>query len=1173
MNIKEWLKKNNLLIGTLAGLLLVQNSAQGEVTVGAQKKESAKQETRDRHVDQAALQSQESAVLKLKALLNKYRGTAQEPLLMMRLAQVYQESAAIEFRIAYGRAHQARTQPQLARYKLIQTGSVEILTQLIQKHPRFDSLDLCYFMRGKAYEELSKKEEAKGDYLQLVRRYPESNRNVAAFMALAEMAIEKNQHAEAVGYLTKVEKVPSSPQYPFALYKLAWSSVNLKDYARSIGYLERHINYYDGLKKGSRIISPADSAMRENSLLDMVTFYSDANENAGSAFPLNNALDYFRKLEKGPVLGKMELRMTKILRAHRRDRELVAWKDSLLKEEKTRPETVESVMTVLEHLWNQRKLTETMEMSRDLLTLYQVNDAVYRESASFVAARKKLGDFAEELQKTLVEHKSAENSGMYLKILSELYNVFIQIVPDTDPRIGQIHYNLAETLFDIGQFDQATRHYRWILDHWNSKGKLARGNIQLKAVVARYNKFKKEGLIPQELKAQRLDEGTQDDLKKKLSPETLEWISWVEDLPETPENSSPKVGSPAGTLDRDNVVFEANRLIYRYGSTRVAAERFIDFSADRPKSRFAIPSATLVLDSYIKSSDWKGCRDLARRLVKKTWPETFSTRLITAGSDCTFKVAENAFNAKDFNEAMDWVEVIQKEFPKSPRAADGMMLASKILMEKKEEKGAQKILSQLIREYPSSSNSKNALLTRAGLQERSYDFTHAIEDYQKYLSQPKVGAAQDSAAEVGQVRKRLVFLKWINGGSNQKACQQSFNDEQIAQAEALESSAQRMAALDLFVRTCDAPSKSESETHDPALKRVIRLATHGPQENRVVWALLGLKKISVMDLRNRLGMIKAVAKNWDDLDPLVKVSMLPEVNSAIPQHLSSIRNEVRRLVPVNRASPQAISRRVEWIKEVDGAGSAALNLPWSRIRTEVLFQLALVYMDFANTLKAIPTPKDLQAPGSEKALADYQNELGQITQPFLSRSQELGQKAMEVATGFGVENELIRKIAGEFPGVSGKFESEFKKQNPKADSIKSAQLIGLNLIQIGEVKAKAETVGLVRIWMEAYQGKNWAKSGFILQEMIQKKELPESLIRTMQGLTLMAAGSQAEGLHELLEAAALMEPKSRTELKMAILKQYIQSGSAEQVSKLIREVESESQVASSEDTPKKQRKL
>src|SRR4051794_14416699 len=84
-------------------------------------------ENHDRQVDQAALDSQSSAELKLKVLLRKYAHTAQEAVLLLRLAEIEQESAAIEFRIAYGQAHQKKAAPKLEKYNTVLKATVKTL--------------------------------------------------------------------------------------------------------------------------------------------------------------------------------------------------------------------------------------------------------------------------------------------------------------------------------------------------------------------------------------------------------------------------------------------------------------------------------------------------------------------------------------------------------------------------------------------------------------------------------------------------------------------------------------------------------------------------------------------------------------------------------------------------------------------------------------------------------------------------------------------------------------------------------------------------------------------------------------------------------------------------------------------------------------------------------------
>src|SRR4051794_37598706 len=89
-------------------------------------------ETQDRNVDQVALQSQESAILKLKSLLKKYQRTPQEVQLLMRVAEVTQESASIQFRIAHSRQNKDKLDSQLIKYKSFLKNSVDYLNRLIK---------------------------------------------------------------------------------------------------------------------------------------------------------------------------------------------------------------------------------------------------------------------------------------------------------------------------------------------------------------------------------------------------------------------------------------------------------------------------------------------------------------------------------------------------------------------------------------------------------------------------------------------------------------------------------------------------------------------------------------------------------------------------------------------------------------------------------------------------------------------------------------------------------------------------------------------------------------------------------------------------------------------------------------------------------------------------------
>jgi tetratricopeptide (TPR) repeat protein len=298
----------SLIIGFFLVLLISQASASD---VNPSVKSLEKTEDWDRQVDQAALQSQEAAVQKLKKLTKKYANSREEAGLLMRLADVYQESAAIEFRIAYAKANRKKLSVALNRYHSLLKSQIEVLNRMIQVFPNFYSIDLGLFMRGKANEELKNKAGAKADFLTLVKNFPQSSRAIPSYMSLAEMAIADNRYPEAISYLKEVEHYPENSFYPFALYKLAWAFSNLKDPDKMLSYIERHVRYYDQLKIANKGLSSGDVAIRENSLLDAVSFFLEGNEQRPEAYKFTSALSYFRKLEPGPFLGKMSVRFAK----------------------------------------------------------------------------------------------------------------------------------------------------------------------------------------------------------------------------------------------------------------------------------------------------------------------------------------------------------------------------------------------------------------------------------------------------------------------------------------------------------------------------------------------------------------------------------------------------------------------------------------------------------------------------------------------------------------------------------------------------------------------------------------------------------------------------------------------------------------------------------------------
>ena len=320
-------------------------------------------------------------------------------------------------------------------------------------------------------------------------------------------------------------------------------------------------------------------------------------------------------------------------------------------------------------------------------------------------------------------------------------------------------------------------HYSWVLSHWNIKSQLKQDEVSLKAISSRYEALKVTHWIPTELTPMALDSATSDQLSQKLPAPAREWISWIDALSmrkSGQKNSKQRNTKNTMTSDLkqtlDGFRFEANRAIYVRTSTKIAAERLTAFSLERPDSKFAVPSATLVMDSYVKSARWDEGYQLTSRFLNVNWHNPqFSEQLRKLAADFSYKIAEASFQSKNYAAALMQTKVLQEKFRKSERSVDGILLTARIYLAMDNKASAQIFFSKLIKEFPQSKERGPALLNRAMLSEEVYDFKSAVEDYKAYLavsSGPSSQGKESKDKNTLDLSKRIYFLQWVNGSTD-----------------------------------------------------------------------------------------------------------------------------------------------------------------------------------------------------------------------------------------------------------------------------------------------------------------------------------------------------------------------------------------------------------------------
>ncbi|MDR3607393.1 MAG: tetratricopeptide repeat protein [Oligoflexia bacterium] len=1163
-----------LLYGCSVNFLLMDNlpaNAGDALEVKTLSPQAATHEQFDRDVDRAALSAQQSSIDKLLKLSRKYAGTRQEAVLLEKLADLQQQKAGILFRIAHGTAAR-KTKPgaaphalDLAPYRKALDTSVATLSLLIAKYPNFEDIAHAYYTRGKAYEEMDKKPAAAKDYQYLVTHFPQAEETSPAYMSLADFAIDANNHPLAITYLKEIEKRPEDTHYPFALYKLAWSYYNLKNTPAALGYAEKQIAWYnDHAPAGKPADSSAnvigagsDNALRENTLLDVPVFYFDAVEAKDDRYPASKALAYFRKLtsssrehyDDGPILGKMSVRFAKLLRTRDMEPELIAWKSQFLNEEPKRPEGLDIITITYEFLQNRRDYAKLEAAAQDIVKIKKSG----MKFENLGKAQKMILDTAEGLQSVIVQNKQNERAPQLSRTLVHMYDSFTQIVDEQDPRVPQVHYNLAETLFAVKDYDGATEHYRWVVDHLRTRNKEVLTSVadaSTKAIAARYESLHQRNLVAQEIKAQPMPAssiGKKD--RSKLDPMVATWIEWID-----AEADKKHAGKSF-----DNFLFEANRSLYAHGDIPEAVERMEKFARTHPESEYAIPSASLVIDTALASKDWDRSLELSRSFAAiPAWKgSAFAKRLAEVAADCLYKRIEGNYAAagkdpkpeKRYAEVLSDIDEFLKDYSTSERVSDALNLAGSAALAAGDRDRAIGYFGRLIK--AAKGDSKNpgrltdALLARAAIEEDEYIFVAAAVDYRSLIE-------TNSAKKSDDLRKKTLALSYLSG--DDKILKETLASKAIC-TESLADECEKYRVLGEIQRVWNLYSAhpeqdpsailGDDET-DKIFNRFRKMSSSDVKTLLAAYTLMGAKHLA---FRDRNLTLRAVGSGYKDLDAMSKFVLMPLLSVAVPKTFDLNRIAMKDVAPL-RADERYITHRVDMIREMENAATQSMELPWARIRSAVLNETASLYLDLAHGLEALPAPKGMN-PAEQHS---YEDTIRKLTVPFEEKGQDIRAKAFSIASGFAIEDDAFHAISEPFfaenPSQAKKLKADAQAVRPSA--IYPSQLafvrLGLDYAPYfeknGNLKSNHGASALYSAWTRAIQSQKWAQVAFFLQRAHDKKLFSDAELLVLRGISLSQAGARGEGLAELEDARKNLAPDLKSLATLTLAREFEQAFAA-----------------------------
>ena len=931
-------------------------------------------EKEERQADRIAISFQRETISKLTALAGKYRGTNREIAILMKLLDVRQQYSDLEFRVAHGDADLKKTPIDLSKYEKSLGELIRAATHIIDKFHNHEEIARVYFSRASSYAELKQDTVAKQDFDYIADHFPKTAEAVRSNLWLAGFETEANHHRQAIAYLTRVEAVPEDSHYPFAIYQIAWAHYNLEEFPEALSYLKIYTEYYDRKAEATpdKTLSPAEEAFWEHGLKDVVVFFFAPFEKRRPGFGLGDALPLFRSFEKGPFLGKMLVSFALMLRSHERTEDLREWKDKIVEEEGGRPEALEVVLVNFEYLVLQEDLAKLVAAKADFRVLDKKAGGKKLKPEQYEAAVGRLLQAAAKVQKKISDEKDPETAQKLLPILRAAFEVCLGVMDSSDPKADQIHHNLAEVLFRVKDFTSATEEYRWVLNHWSPGSGLAKADIRLKILSSRYQELLAKNQIPKALSPRPLANEKFVNLES-LDATVGEWIGWVDSYVK-------EIGLNSEAIE--NFAFESDRILYSAGQTGSAVARMLSFVKERPASKLALPAASLIIDTYVFNEEWESARNAAEDFlaIPSLGDSAFRERVGKVPVDASYKLLERAFREKRFATAVAMVEGYLAQYRESEHEPDCLFLGTRAAEALKDFAKAQSFLSELLVRFPKTSYREDALLSRGEIRAGMYDFVGAAADYEDYLS---LAASSEAREKRNAILERIWYLNWLSPVPKAIDCHPYADDKKLA------------VSCDRYEALLSLAGVTATFTNAEVMKR----AWDGVEENRGLWAAVGLRLGTKIAFKQRLRLAETFAEKWDKLDPLIQISLV----SFVHHTLGDVFKDAREELPVHaklRATADAISYRLELIRKMEKAAGTVVGLPWVQVKVEALSEMARVYFEFVEELSHVPAPKDISA----EERRDYKKSVVEMTGPFEKKGKDILQQALNLAARFPIRS-------------------------------------------------------------------------------------------------------------------------------------------------------------------------
>lgn len=864
------------------------------------------------------LRAEKQAISQAQLLLKKHKGTEVEPDLQFRLAELYMRRSKSDrfFEVHRESETVVRLAPRLvkeASSRASVTKAAETYGLIQKKFPKFPQMDLVIYNHAFARQTLGQEKDAEQLYFQLINKHPGSQLVADAYLAVGEMAFNRNQFAVALEHFNSIRKYPNSRVYPYGLYKAAWTHYNMRDALKGLKKLEEVVAYGKHVSQ-NRIDARLD--LRKEALNDMTLFFEDV-------YPSKDAYAYFREQAGEAEVGPILLRMATLYERHSRFNDQRIVLDKFIEElpnSPLLPKVQNDLVLAQDHLRQKDKAVERLNQFAELC---QENSAWVKSQTKVAEEVKKISEECRVslnetslrlAKKWLRAWKKLPKDTSYADASEKAFEVYLR-TPGQDAEYKQSRFAYAELLFARQKFRKASSEYAEV-SKIGGKETAQLGHDASYAAVLSLEKAVGE-------KWSNEDEKTFHQLAQAYVSQ-----------------------NPKGQYRLD-VEYKMALLAYEKERFDEAAPRFLRLGREFATHEKGLKAQDLYLDILNIKKDYRGIRNYAQEIMKLNNEPGRDLKMRKLYEQAYFLEVQGMEEKSKFKEALAEYQAFAMQNPNSELTEKAIWNSMQLHYKLNDAWGGAHAGMEFASKYPKSPQAVNALLRSA----QTFEQMGQLVESARVLEQL---AARDSKSESRWKELAADFYALDNGAQHARKLytelkgrgDQATRTRMMNKLEALEK------------------SYGTQDSHAALLKTLID-ANIQPQANLAKVALVekeyekGRHTEAFNEARRLLGA--GMNANQKARLRLVQAKILEQEFLK-----ASVKSRAERVATV-------LAIKTEKLQKAQEALQSAIKYGDPRVSAEAFERLYGCYSHYVTALKEMPVPAGLTAEDAQAFRAELDN--------------------------------------------------------------------------------------------------------------------------------------------------------------------------------------------------------